>query len=46
MYLRERLVVFKSSFMEQDGHGVLYRNVINVFEGISDGGHRYFKFIF
>jgi hypothetical protein len=27
-------VIFKSSFVEQDGHGVLYRNGINVFEGI------------
>jgi hypothetical protein len=30
-------VVFKSSLVEEDGHGVLYSNGINVFEGISDG---------
>ena len=35
--LREGLVVFESSFVEQDGHGVLDGNSINVFEGISNG---------
>jgi hypothetical protein len=30
-------VIFKSSLVEEDGHGVLYDNGINVFEGISDG---------
>ena len=30
-------MVFESSFVEEDGHGVLDGNGINVFEGISDG---------
>ena len=29
-------MIFKSSLVEEDGHGVLYGNGINVFEGISD----------
>ena len=39
-------MIFKSSLVEQDGHGVLNRNGIDVFEGISDGCHRYYKFVF
>ena len=30
-------MVFESSFVKEDGHGVLDGNGINVFEGISDG---------
>jgi hypothetical protein len=26
--------------VEKDGHGVLYGNGIDIFEGISDGWHR------
>ena len=30
-------MVFESSSVEEDGHGVLDGNCINIFEGISDG---------
>jgi hypothetical protein len=40
LYLRKRLVIFKSSLVEEDGHGVMYGNGIDIFEGISDGWHR------
>jgi len=32
--------------VEEDRHGILYSDGIDVFEGISDGGHWYFEFIF
>jgi hypothetical protein len=39
----KRLVVFYSSFVEEDGHGILYCDGINVFKGIFDGKHRHFE---
>ena len=39
----KRLVIFYSSFVKKDGHGILYRDGFNVFEGIFDGRHRYFE---
>jgi hypothetical protein len=38
--LRKRLVIFKYSFVEEDGHDVLNGNGIDISEGISDGWHR------
>ena len=32
-------MIFKSSLVEEDGHGVMYGNGINVFEGILNGCH-------
>jgi hypothetical protein len=32
-------VIFKSSFVEEDGHGIMNGNDIDIFEGISDGWH-------
>jgi hypothetical protein len=32
--------------MEEDRHGIFYSDSIDVFKGISNGGCRYFKFIF
>ena len=32
-------MIFKSSLVEEDGHGILYGNDIIVFEGISNGCH-------
>ena len=39
-------MVFDSSFVEKDGHGILNCNCIDVFEGVFNGGHRYFEISF
>ena len=41
----ERLVVFNPPFMEEDRHGILYCNGINIFKGIFDGSRGYFEIV-
>jgi hypothetical protein len=41
--LGERLAVFNPPFVEEDGHGIMYCNGIDIFKGIFNGGHGYFK---
>ena len=39
-------MVFYSSFVEKDRHGIFNSDVIDVFEGIFNDGHRDFEFVF
>ena len=39
----KRLVVFNPSFVEDDRHGKLYSNGVNIFKGVSDGNHGHFE---
>ena len=41
----KRLVVFNPPFMEEDGHGILCCDGINIFKGIFDGTHGYFEIV-
>ena len=41
----KQLVVFNPPFMEEDRHGILYCNSINIFKGIFDGNHGYFEIV-
>jgi hypothetical protein len=35
--LGERLAVFKPPFVEEDGHGIMYCNGIDIFKGMFNG---------
>ena len=39
----KRLVVFNSPFVEEDKHGILYCNGINIFKRIFNGNHGHFE---
>ena len=39
-------MVFDSSIVEKDGHGILYCDGIDIFKGVFNVGHRHFEVSF